>query len=276
MNRRAASSIVPTIRIAGTTSEQPADRRVECRFDGHLGRIDLGPRELRDEITTDGPHLELVVEEHTLDGSVGFEQRAHVALRQHPATLAGRNDQLASSRPCSTPTSSSMSNGFGTYAAAPSCVARARSIADASAVTITTRGRSAAGSFASSSRTDHPSMRGIITSSTMRSGWWRWIWAIASKPSCAVSVSYPWPWRLNSITQTTWGSSSTTRTVGSPFEAMVVATAVRARTFMRPSAQHRRATVTPSGEGPGWAGDSRLVTAGQTGRYDATAGGMNV
>src|SRR3954462_14051008 len=67
------------------------------------------------------------------------------------------------------------------------------------------------------------------------------------------------------MTQTSLGSSSTTRTVGSPFEAMIVATAPKARTFMRPSARPRRTAGTSSGEGRRWAGESRLVTAGEPG-----------
>src|SRR5262249_27738523 len=63
--------------------------------------------------------------------------------------------QLARCSPCSTPSSSSMSNGFGTYASTPSSAATARSWRDASAVTMTTRGRSSIGSFASSRITDH-------------------------------------------------------------------------------------------------------------------------
>ena len=56
-------------------------------------------------------------------------------------------------------------------------------------MTITTLGRSSAGSFASSRITDHPSIRGIITSSTISSGWFAEICAIASTPLRAVETS---------------------------------------------------------------------------------------
>ena len=69
------------------------------------------------------------------------------------------------------------------------------------------------GFFRSRCATSNPSMRGIITSSSTRSGRISAAFSSASSPSPATVTSYPAERRLTSTNRAISGSSSTTRIV---------------------------------------------------------------